>query len=163
MAEQHRFREAIILDSNLLLLLVVGTWNPRAISAQKRLGGLSFADFLLLTTYLSSYRRILTTAHVLTEVSNLAGGASGATRAAIFSQLIRTISTLHEQHLPASLLIRQQEIMPFGITDAAISLLCNDHPLLTMDGRLARHLQLRGLTALTLDHLRGMRDHSNRN
>jgi hypothetical protein len=157
----HSSREAVILDSNLLLLLVVGSWNPRAIETHKRLSGLTFQDFLLLSTYVGSYRRILTTAHILTEVSNLAGTASGATKASIFAQLARIIETMDEHTLPAALVAAQPEFIPFGITDAAISLVSTSTALVTLDGKLARHLQLRGHPAMTLDQLRLLRDAAN--
>ena len=162
MTSRRYSREAVILDSNLLLLLIVGTWNPRAIASQKRLSDLNYADFLLLTDYLHLYRRIVTTAHILTEVSNLAGAAFGPTKDAIFLQLSQTVEVLSEQQVRASSIVKQPEFLPFGMTDAAISFLCADLPLLTQDGRLARHLQLRGFAVLTLDQLRAMRNEGNR-
>ena len=153
--------KSVLVDSNLLLLLVVGTWNPRAIPNLKRLSQFSPSDFELLRLFLSRFGKIVTTAHVLAEVSNLAGAASGRSRDAIFLQLAASISSIDEQIVPATTICARPEFMPFGLTDAALCHLCSDMPLITQDGRLARHLQLRGLPAWTLDQVRALRDVAN--
>ncbi len=100
-------------------------------------------------------------AHILTEVSNLAGAATGTIRQAIFTQFASTISSLDEHHIPATDIARTQEFLAFGITDATMSLLCGNAVLLTADGRLASHLQRKNLHAYTLDQVRGLRDVGN--
>jgi rRNA-processing protein FCF1 len=152
---------SVILDSNLLLLLAVGMWNPRAIETQKRLGGFTYDDFEVLRSFLGSFYKVVTTAHVLTEVSNLAGAATGQSREAIFRQLASLINTMDERNAPAETICSQAEFLPFGLTDAALSLLCCQMLLVTEDGRLAHHLQLRGLNALTLQQVRALRYQAN--
>ncbi len=150
--------DSVIVDSNLLLLLTVGLWNPRAIETQKRLNGRTYEDFQVLRTFLSSFGKVVTTAHVLTEVSNLAGSASGQTRQAIFQQLASLIGTLDEQTAPSSTVCTNLEFQHFGLTDAALSLLCTNMLLLTEDGRLANHLQRKGFHTLTLAQVKKFGD-----
>jgi hypothetical protein len=152
---------SIILDSNLLLLLAIGLWNPRAIRTQKRLSNFSVADFELLKNFLGHFQNILTTAHILAEVSNLAGAATGQTKDAIFLQLQSLFVSLDERRESASILCSLPEFRMFGITDAAISLLSAEILLLTEDGRLAHHLRLKGLRAWTLEQVRALRDQAN--
>jgi len=161
MIAQSLARRTVVVDSNLLLLLVVGLWNPRAIAVHKRLSAHTYADFLELSRFLSSFHTVVTTAHVLAEVSNLAGFATGATREAILLQLASVIKTLDERAIPATVVSSQPEFKVFGITDAALSLLCADMLLLTEDGRLARHLQLRGFSAWTLDQVKMLKNREN--
>jgi hypothetical protein len=153
--------ESIIVDANLLLLLVVGSWSPQEIAKQKRLSGLTTSDFLLLTTFLSGFRKTVTTPHLLTEVSNLAGAATGMARQAIFTQFAETISALDERHLAATEIAATPEFKAFGLTDAMLSLLCRETVLVTADGRLAAHLQRKGWHAYTLDQVRALRDAEN--
>jgi hypothetical protein len=143
------------------LLLAIGLWNPRAIHTQKRLSGFSVDDFELLKNFISSFEQIATTAHILTEVSNLAGAATGQTRDAIFTQLQSLFVTLDERALDATILCSQPEFRIFGITDAAMSLISSEMLLLTEDGKLANHLQRKGLNAWTLKHVRDLRDQAN--
>ena len=146
---------SVVLDSNLLLLLTVGLWNPRAIVTQKRLSGFSVEDFNVLQTFLTTFKQVTTTAHVLTEVSNLAGAASGQSREAVFTQL----SLLVQESTPsAATLCEQPEFRYFGLTDAGLSHLCSEMLLFTQDGRLARHLQLRGFHAWTLEQIKHLRN-----
>ncbi len=156
-----RKSSSILVDSNLLLLLAVGLWNPRAIASQKRLGDLTTDDFEILRAFLSSFNTVVTTAHVLTEVSNLAGAASGQSRAGIFAQLASLCKILDERSIAAVSIVDRMEFQVFGLTDAVLSQLCTDTLLLTQDGRLAAHLQNKGLTALTLKDIRGLRNQAN--
>jgi len=149
------------VDSNLLLLLAVGLWNPRAIETLKRLSGLTLDDFEILRIFLASFTRVVTTAHVLTEVSNLAGAATGQSREAIFGQLVSLINTLDERTAPCGQVCSQPEFRHFGLTDSALTLLASEMLLVTEDGRLARHLQLKGLHALTLKQIKDLRDQAN--
>jgi len=154
-------RKYVLVDSILLLLLAVGLWNPRAIATQKRLHGLTFDDFQVLRNFLSTFQTIVTTAHVLTEVSNLAGSASGQTRTAVFAQLSSLIETLDERSIPAVEIIGQPEFHIFGLTDAVLSRLCPEMLLLTEDGRLATHLILRGMHAMSLSQVKNLRTLAN--
>jgi rRNA-processing protein FCF1 len=153
--------ESIVVDSNLLLLLVVGLWTPRAIPFQKRLRDLTSDDFDLLRAFLSSFKTVVTTAHVLTEVSNLAAAASGQSRTGIFSQLSLLCKVLEERPVPAAPAVDQLEFRIFGLTDAVLSQLCSEMLLLTQDGRLTTHLRNRGLNALTLNDVRALRHQAN--
>src|ERR1700674_3017507 len=62
----------IILDSNLLLLFIVGTASRDYISKHKRLQAYRDVDFTLLTQMLAAAPKIVLTPNTLTEVSNLA-------------------------------------------------------------------------------------------
>ena len=149
-------REAVLLDSNLLLLLIVGLSNPRLIAIHKRVDRFTSADFILLQLFVGSFQRILTTPHVLTEVSNLVGSSSGKMRDTIMLQLSSVILTL-EEHTPSAIeLCRSKEARIFGLTDAALTRVASQALLLTEDGRLARHLASLGITALTLHDLRAL-------
>jgi len=152
----HTKLRSIVVDSNLLLLLAVGLWNPRAISTHKRLGNVTFGDFEILRQFLSSFDSVVTSAHVLTEVSNLAGGASGESRAAIFRQLASLTKVLDERVVAASAIADDLEFHVFGLTDAVLSHLCSEMLLLTQDGRLASHRQRKGFDVLTLRDVRAL-------
>jgi hypothetical protein len=105
-----------------LLLFAIGSWNPRAIKTQKRLAGYTANDFELLSNFLNQFASIATTAHILTEVSNLAGAASGQMKEATFLQLESLFVILDERQRSAISLCAVPEFRIFGITDAAIIL-----------------------------------------
>ena len=61
----------IILDSNLLVLLIVGLTDPKLIYKHKRTKSYEKEDFELLVNILSNYDQVVVTPHILTETSNL--------------------------------------------------------------------------------------------
>ena len=147
-------RGSILIDSNLLLLLTVGLWDQRAIANQKRLSGMTAADFRLLRDFVTPFSKICTTPHVLTEVSNLAGSATGSARHAIFHQLALLLKVVEEKTTSPYELSKRTEFRHFGLTDAALASLNAEMLLLTEDGRLASHLQRQGLSALSLQDVK---------
>ena len=149
------------MDSNLLLLLVVGNWSPRFIGTFKRLSDYTVSDFNLVREFVSSFQTVVATAHVLTEVSNLAGSATGESKKSIYQQLAQTIGLLDERSMSSRVASTCPEFSLFGLTDAALSTLCLEIPLLTSDGRLADYLQRKGLQVLTLHSLRLLRNQAN--
>src|SRR5437667_6470122 len=64
-------RAGILVDSNILLLLLVGNFNRRLISKFKRTQTFDEQDYDILVDLLANFGSIHTTPHVLTEVSNL--------------------------------------------------------------------------------------------
>ena len=154
-------RRQIAVDSNLPLLLVVGDWNAPFIASHRRLSSYRVSGFYLVRDFVTSFQQIVTTAHVLTEVSNLAGVAIGYAKEATFRELARTIITLDERIIQATSASQGFEFSIFGLTGAALSLLCLEMPLLTEDGRLATHLQLKRHQVWTLDALKRFRSTTN--
>jgi hypothetical protein len=63
---------AVLLDSTVFILLLVGSTHRSYIRAHKALSAYSEQDFDLLVDYLRGSKRLLVTPHVLAETSNLA-------------------------------------------------------------------------------------------
>jgi len=63
--------EPVLIDSNLLLLLIVGSTNRRYIGLHKNLTDYTESDFELLGTASSMFSEIVLLPHVLAELSNL--------------------------------------------------------------------------------------------
>jgi hypothetical protein len=151
----------IAVDSNLLLLLVVGNWNVRFIATHKRLSGFNVEDFYLVRDFVASFQSVVTTPHVLAEVSNLAGMATGYAKESIYNQFANVILTLDEKHITSASVSALSEFSIFGLTDAVLCTVCSTMPLLTEDRKLASHMRRKGLNALTLDNLKFLRNQAN--
>ncbi|AQG78174.1 hypothetical protein AWR27_01710 [Spirosoma montaniterrae] len=64
----------LIIDTNLIVLLVVGSVDPKRISSHKRLSKYTNDDFSILKSFVQRFRHPLyTTPNILTEASNLIG------------------------------------------------------------------------------------------
>ena len=64
--------KGVLVDSNLLVLFLVGTVNKRRILEFKRTQGFTLEDFDLLENLIRWFGRLIATPHVLAQVSDLA-------------------------------------------------------------------------------------------
>ena len=143
----------ILLDANLLLLLLIGSFDPRLLTSFKRVSTFSKGDLQLLVSFASA-RQIVTTPHVLTEVSNLANALPQKTRTAWFRHFARFAERFEEVYLPLTTVAGSPIFASFGLTDAAISMLGTDVALVTEDGRLRSYLAQTGLRTYNLRDIR---------
>src|SRR5882672_2097419 len=68
---KHR-SPGLLIDSNLLLLYILGNTNKQRIPEFKRTQMYTIQDFELLQLLVERFSRVVTTPNVLTEISNLA-------------------------------------------------------------------------------------------
>lgn len=145
----------IVVDSNLLLLLILGSFDENLIGNFKRLAMFTVDDFHVLQQLVSKFRAIRVTPHILTEVSNLANSLPEREKRS-WSEYFRRwiLDELQEQQIPAVELIKSEAFPHFGITDAALAESSRDMFIVTVDNRLASYLQRQRLRALNFNHLR---------
>lgn len=142
----------LLLDSNVLLLLLLGSFDIRLIKSVRRLSAFSLSDFRILRDISLSFK-IATSAHVLTEISNLCNDLPQYQKQIVFPYIASRIQYLRESVIPARDIAIRPEFSAFGLTDAALSMLSESHLLITNDRRLAAHLRYRNCSVLTLDDL----------
>lgn len=149
------FGKGILIDSNILLLLVVGAYKQSLIGTD-RLANFSVRDYELLLRMLSRFKPIVTTPHILTEVNNLAFSmVKGRYRDGVQTAFLGVIQWLHEERMPAMVIGERRAFLPLGLTDAAISLAAEQaYLVLTDDGPLYAFLAGQGLDAVNFNHLR---------
>jgi hypothetical protein len=148
-------REGVLLDSNLLLLLVVGTHDRSVITSFKRLSMFAPEDFDTLLAIVGTFRHLYITPNIATEVSNLAGGLSGELRKACFRVFEETIVASEELVVPSRDAAAHSEFDELGLTDAAIFRVAGSPPLiLTMDFPLSQKLAAQGLPVVNFNHIR---------
>lgn len=151
-----RYRTAgVLVDSNLLLLYFVGAFDPELIPKFKRTMMYTPEDHSLLVRVLGFFERVVTTPHVLTEVSNLAGQLPSHLTTGVFAKFAAGITLLDEQVAPAIELSKQRAFTRFGITDSAVLHHARGHFLvLTDDFRLSQYLQHEDVDVFNFNHLR---------
>lgn len=151
---RHR-RAGVLVDTNILLLLVVGSYDRAPVPRFKRTAQYTVEDFDLAMRLTRRFARVVTTAGILTEVSNLAGQLGGAARAACFAVFARNIQLLDERPVDSAAVARTPEFVRFGLTDAAILAVAQGgYLVLTDDLRLSGYLASRDLPVLNFTHLR---------
>lgn len=155
MAEPSRAK-CVLLDTNLLLLLLVGTVGRAWVAKHKRTTQFSAADFDFLVETLQG-SSIVTTPNVLAEVSNLGAlGFDGPAKHRFFDVLKDFVLTkFDERQMTGKTTVESLLFQTLGLTDAGIERVASENVLvLTTDAPLWGQLQKRKLKAVNYAHLR---------
>lgn len=152
----RRYRSrGIVIDTNILLLLFVGAFQPRLIPTFKRTAQFTERDYLLLTRLLAAFSRRITTPHILAEVSNLLGQLPQRDKYSVYAIFERILPQLFEIHEPASAIVAVPSFRLIGLTDAGLISLARDTFLvLTEDSALTKQLRGSGIDVLDYDDVR---------
>ncbi|MDQ6758487.1 MAG: hypothetical protein M3Z32_01320 [Acidobacteriota bacterium] len=150
---KHRGK-GVIVDSNLLVLLLVGSVNTSRILNCKRTGDFTIADFNLLRNLITWFGKVFSTPHVLSQVSDLAEINGDEQR--ILRHLFRLVVDEVEEHYESSReLVADPIFVALGLADSAIAnVACSGILALTADVTLQLALQRRGAGALNFNHVR---------
>jgi len=132
----------LLIDTNILLLYIVGLVNPDRIARFKRTRQFTVEDYELLKKTLQSFPKIVTTPNILTEVNSLANQLGEPERSRCLSLFGEAIGQLEESYQSSKGLAQHPEFSRFGLADCSLIDLAQDRYLvLTDDLRLAVHLE----------------------
>lgn len=154
-----RYRSrGILVDTSLLLLLYVGLYDREQVERFRRTRQeFRIEDFEFVLEFVDQFRRVVTTPHILTEVSNFLGQLHGDLMygcRAVFAQHIAAATT-YEHRPPAEELTANEGFATFGITDTSImEVAAEPYLVLTTDYALAGYLVNKGIAALNYNYIR---------
>ncbi len=152
--QRYRSR-GILVDTNILLLHFVGSFDRSLVARFKRTERFTIRDFSLLEGMLARFDRVVTTPNVLSEVNSLSNVLRGVARDGYFAEFARKIVTLHEEYVVSADVARHDCFSRLGLTDSGILHLVKDKYLvLTDDFRLYGILDKAGIDAVNFNHLR---------
>ena len=152
--ERYRRRE-LLIDTNLLLLFFVGARRPDRIRSFNRTSRYSADDFALLERVISEFKRMTTTPHIMTEVSNLMGQFAEPLRSDLRGYLSAAIQAWNESSTASRNLAKAPHFPRLGLTDTAIAdLKPRSCLILTDDRALAGLLEDKGLEVILFSDLR---------
>jgi predicted nucleic acid-binding protein len=145
----------LLMDTNLLVLLIVGFVNRDRISRFKRTTDYSSADWDLLIGILEQISQRYTLAHVLAEVSALTD-LKGPELEVARRVLLKLIGELRELKITSADACATALYMRLGLTDAAIAEAARRHncSVLTNDSDLYVALANEGSSVAMFDHFR---------
>jgi predicted nucleic acid-binding protein len=150
---KHR-SNGILIDANLLLLYVVGMTNEQRIARFKKTDAYTVHDFRILQSLISEFQEVVTTPHILTEVSNLAKLTEP--ELSRLRHRFRTIVDASSEIVDTSRAIMAAPVfLRLGLADAAIFMAAKNPMLvLTADLDLYRTLRQAGVDAINFTDLR---------
>jgi hypothetical protein len=145
---KHR-ANGVLVDTNLIILLLVGRAQKHRIEHHKKTSAYRRRDYELLEQLLIPFETVVTTPHILTEISNQLPELA--------TDLKSWVSQARELFTQSETLVEDVCFLPFGLADAAISAGAAQNLLvLTSDAALCDALQRRGRDAINFNHLRGL-------
>lgn len=147
--------KGLLIDSNLLLLLIIGYINLDFIEKFKRTKAYTAKDHKVLNSLVTQFNTLLTTPNVLTEVSNLANSLGGNYRIEFEKKYSRLIKQLIEHYVESAKITAEESLLRFGLTDAGIYEVCRgNYLILTDDFKLTSHLNGLGVDVINFNHIR---------
>lgn len=155
----HLFRayrkKGAIVDTNILLLFIVGCYDARLALVFKRTKKYDSTDFKIIKEIIACFSKIIVLPNILTEISNLLGQFSEAQRQSILSALPSHFTVWEELYIPSFDASRWKYFPQFGLTDSAIALLAaKEYLVITDDGRFSALLQGLQIDVVNFNHMR---------
>jgi|SRR5215213_2178505 len=145
----------LFIDTNLLLLLVIGLLDPGQIEKFKRTRAYTREDYSLLSEFVSGYDGLLATPNILTEVSNLTGYLSEPLRSRGFATLAALVAELVEVHFPSIEVVHHPYYTVLGLADISVLLASRGRAtVLTDDFDLYARLSAEGVSVINFNHVR---------
>jgi hypothetical protein len=163
--EQLFFRfkgKAVLLDSNLLLVFLTGSLGAQVFKRFKRISDYTLADYELLVRFIDNFSVLLTTPHILTEISNLANSLPNWYKPDWYENLAGLIACngdavqVREEWVPAIELVKMPEFISYGITDSVVTKLSSEALVLTEDYRLSGALRHKNVPVMNFRDLKSL-------
>jgi len=146
---------SVLIDTNIFLLLLVGSTDRAAVARFKRTKKYVPEDFDLAVRFVERFSHIATTSSILTETSNLAAELGSPLLDDVYEKFIEWVNVLEEKYLPGRDIVTDSAFLKFGFTDAGISALRHaDYVVLTDDFRLSQYLMSEGVPAINFNNMR---------
>lgn len=150
--------KSLILDTNLLLLYVVGCASEDYISKHKRLRKeYSAEDFRLLKDHVLRAQEVFVVPNVLTETSNLLnhGYIGEPIRTEVCGVFSKLIDTTKEYYCESQKAVNQKQFIRLGLTDSVLlDEMFDSSTLFTVDFELYREASRQKKDVINFNHLR---------
>ena len=142
--------KGLLIDTNILLLYIVGSFNPILIRDFKRTANFSEDDFERVSKFIDYFELKITTPHVLTEISDFIDN-----RQNLQVGLKVYIEGSKEIFLESLELSKKETFLKFGLADTSVTYTAKDSYLIFTDDRpLYGFLTNSGIDAVNLDQIR---------
>ena len=145
----------ILLDTQLIVLLVVGLTSKAIIGKHKKLSEFSTDDFELLELLLGDDPKLVLLPNTVSEAGSLLRQHRNPERTAILSTFKKLIDLSRERYTASRVAASRAEYERLGITDSAIIACCTKRlRLLTADLDLYNAAREAGVDATNFNHER---------
>ncbi len=152
-----RARKGILIDTNLLILFLVGSYDVGFIERCRRTSKYIADDYFLVKSIIAKAQKIIVSPHILSEVSNLTFtefSEPGLTK--YIAQVVEYIEAAKEDYRHKNFLKESNLLKVLGFTDVSIieAAKHKEYLVFTDDLRLHQLLLANHCASLNLNHLR---------
>lgn len=145
----------LLIDTQLIVLLVVGLTSTKIIRKHKNLTAFTEADFDLLRSMIGQRPDLIMLPNIASEASSLLRQHKDPERSRVMSTFREVLDRCREIYVDSTAAASQPEYMRQGITDSAILAGCKTGcRILTSDFALHLAAERRGLSATNFNHWR---------
>jgi len=146
---------SVLIDTNLLLLLIVGFYNRDLISIHKRTKAFMPKDFDLLVKCINRYNILWVTSHCLAEVSNLIKQTYKKQAKELMAFFSVFIAKVKETHISKDIIFKNGTLPRLGVADTGIIIKSKRVScVLTIDFDLYREISKKGYKVYNFNHIR---------
>jgi len=146
---------SVLIDSNLLILLIVGLYDKELIASHKRTRDFTPGDFDLLVEHIDGYEKLWITSHCLAEVSNLIRQTNTRQAEELMVCLSQFVAAFKESHMSKGLIFNDDISTRLGVTDTGLIIKSkNVTCTYTTDLNLYLEISKRGYDVVNFNHLR---------
>jgi hypothetical protein len=137
----HKY-SGVVVDTNLMLLYLIGKCEPGFISKYGRTDQFTIEDYEILSSILSTFSLKFTTPSIVTEICNLSEGITWKLRKRFFQTLSEELFFCDEKYFESKIFSANSGFEKFGLTDMGLLRLAQDNVLvLTIDSELFGYAQ----------------------
>lgn len=149
--------KGILIDTNILLLYLVGLVNRDRIPRFKRTAQFISEDYDLLLQIIEGFQKVISTPNILTEVNSLANQLGEPERSQCLLIFANLITQITEVYIESELVANHEMFSRFGLTDCGIMHIAKDKYLvLTDDLKLSLYLKALGIDTINFNNLRSL-------
>jgi hypothetical protein len=146
---------SLLLDSNLLVLLIVGSVDVRYVTNHRRTRDFTQEDFGVLTAIIDQFDELWVTTHIYAEASNHLRQTNTNLSKILIMQLAQLSKATRESAIPLANLADNAFTVSLGVTDAGIIQKAKRvSRVLTTDLPLYLELTKRSGNAINFNHIR---------
>lgn len=147
--------KGVLVDTNLLLVFLVGLYDPQRIPRFKRTMTFTVEDFYTLHGFFNYFEKVITTPNILTEVNSLANQLPEELKSTFYPHFAQQVELLGEHYTESAKLSSTPHFIKLGLTDSGIMDLAKDSYLvLTDDFRLVGNLEKQRIDVINFNHIR---------
>jgi predicted nucleic acid-binding protein len=141
----------IIIDSNALVVLLIGFIDPNLIKSHNRTSIYDEEDYYELLQVIGDINNILVLPNIWTEVDNLLNNFSGNYKYPYINKITDTIKLTTEKYLKSAIACENHAFFELGLTDSLILEIAKECQLLiTSDSRLSDYAIANGIRVYDL-------------